>query len=30
MEPVEETFAYDLAIPISRRKEGDTKWVFQT
>jgi len=30
METIEETFAYDLAIPLSRRKEGDTIWVFQT
>jgi len=29
-EAPEETFTYDLAIPISRRTTGDTIWVFQT
>jgi len=29
-ETIEGTFTYDVAIPISRRKEGDIKWVFQT
>jgi len=24
----EKTFTYDVALPISRRVEGDTKWVF--
>jgi len=29
-ETTEKTFTYDVAIPISRRTEGNTKWVFQT
>jgi len=28
-ETIEETFTYDLAIPISRRTRGDIIWVFQ-
>jgi len=29
-ETTEETFAYDLALPISRRNEDDPIWVLQT
>jgi len=30
MKTIEETFAYDVAIPLSRRQEGTSIWVFQT